>query len=150
MIDKFALEALTDSFNRAIPNGLEDLRRVNELRDESVSHDWLWSIDGGLDHHEFIAAVRVRLGAQHFDEPQLCQACGSHILNPQCTHAHCCAPGENTRGHNNVRDVIIDFARLGDSTAEPEVLGLISSAPGLRPGRYPYFSARWWVPIIWS
>ena len=32
-----------------------------------------------------------------------------------------------------MRDCLLDLARLGDSTAEPEVLGLIASAPGLRP-----------------
>ena len=77
--------------------------------------------------------MRARLGACHSDEAQVCGCCGSAILGPFCTHAFCCAPGERTRGHNDVRDALLDFARLGDSTAEPEVLGLIASAPDLRP-----------------
>ncbi len=55
------------------------------------------------------------------------------LLDPCCRHALLCAPGESTRGHNEVRDCLLDFARLADSTSEPEVLGLIASAPGLRP-----------------
>ncbi len=55
------------------------------------------------------------------------------MLDPQCRHTSLCAPGESTKGHNSVRDCLLDFVRLADSTSEPEVLGLIASAPGLRP-----------------
>ena len=41
--------------------------------------------------------------------------------------------GPSTHGHNDVRDVILDFPRLADATAEPEVLGLIARASGARP-----------------
>ena len=137
ILDELALEELREGFRHAGAEGESDLRRLNELCDESVSHEWLWRIsgsrEGGLESHEFTSAVCTRLGAQHFDTPQLCQGCGRHILDPKCKHASCCAPGASTRGHNSVRDCLLDFARLGDSTAEPEVLGLIASAPGLRP-----------------
>ena len=89
--------------------------------------------DGGLRSQEFTSAVFARLGTAHFDEPQLCQSCGRQVLDTQCKHALCCAPGPSTEGHNDVRDSVLDFARLSDSTAEPEVLGLVASAPGLRP-----------------
>ena len=135
VVDEHSLGPLVAKFRQT---GLKnDLNRLEELSHESVSHDWLWSTsdtpEGGLEPDEFIAAVRVRLGAQHAEEPQLCQACGSHILDPKCTHALCCAPGACVRGHNDARDSLLDFARLADSTSEPEVLGLISSAPDLRP-----------------
>ena len=39
----------------------DDVRRVNELRDDSVSHEWFWAIGrdapGELPADEFIAAV---------------------------------------------------------------------------------------------
>jgi hypothetical protein len=55
------------------------------------------------------------------------------MLQPDCTHALCCAPGPSKQGHDDVRDELLDFVRLADATAEPEVLGLIACAPGLRP-----------------
>ena len=48
-------------------------------------------------------------------------------------HASCCAPGESTRGHNDVRDNLHDLALLADATAEKETLGLLETAPGDRP-----------------
>ena len=55
------------------------------------------------------------------------------MLDPQCRHAWLCANGESTKGHNSVRDCLLDFVRLADSTSEPEVLGFIVCAPGFRP-----------------
>ncbi len=135
VLDGQALERLSDSFEEL--RSWPDMCRIRELRDPNVSHEWLWSLSsstgGKIRPHEFVTAVRARLGACHSDEAQVCGCCGSAILGPFCTHAFCCAPGERTRGHNDVRDALLDFARLGDSTAEPEVLGLIASAPDLRP-----------------
>ena len=42
-------------------------------------------------------------------------------------------PGKVPRGHNSVRDVIFDVTKQADTTAKREVLGLLDSAPGLRP-----------------
>jgi hypothetical protein len=114
-----------------------DVRRVNELRDDSVSHEWLWAIGrdapGELPADEFITAVRLRLGADHADEAMPCRSCGRAFLCPKAYHALCCASGPSTKGHNEVRDVLLDCTKLADATAEPEVLGLIASAPGSRP-----------------
>ena len=52
---------------------------------------------------------------------------------PAASHALRCAPGPSTKGHNDVRNAVLDFKRLADATSEPEVLGLIASAPGARP-----------------
>ena len=50
----------------------DDVRRVNELKDDSVSHERLWVIGrdapGEFSADEFIAAVRLRLGADRADE----------------------------------------------------------------------------------
>jgi hypothetical protein len=86
-----------------------------------------------LPADEFITAVRLRLGADHADESVPCRSCGRAFLCPKAYHALCCACGPSTRGHNEVRDVLLDYTRLADATAEPEVLGLIASAPGSRP-----------------
>ena len=83
-----------------------DVRRLRELRDESVSHDWLWSIGPGagglLEPDEYATAVRHRLGADHVDETILCCSCGRALLDTSGSHALCCAPGASTRGHNDV------------------------------------------------
>ena len=55
------------------------------------------------------------------------------MLDANGNYALCCAPGESTKGHNDVRDALFDLARLADATAEKEVLGLLETAPGLRP-----------------
>ena len=74
----------------------------------------------------------LRFGAGFALEPLQCRVCGG-TLDPQGTHATCCALGGSTRGHNDVRDAVLDLARLADATAEKEVLGLLDTAPGLRP-----------------
>ena len=48
-------------------------------------------------------------------------------------HASCCATGEATRGHNAVREELHKSAKAADSSAVTEPLGLIPSAPTLRP-----------------
>ena len=57
----------------------------------------------------------------------------NRLLDSNGTHALCCAPGESTRGHNAVRDELFAITRIADTTAEREVLGLLDTAPGLRP-----------------
>ena len=54
-------------------------------------------------------------------------------LGTNGSHALCCAPGEGTRGHNKIRDELFAVTRMADTTAEREVLGLLDTAPGLRP-----------------
>ena len=86
-----------------------------------------------MSNAEYLTAVRLRLGAKHVDTPFACQSCGRAVFDSCATHALCCAPGVATRGHHDVRDELLDFVRLVDATAEPEVLGLVASAPGVRP-----------------
>ena len=115
----------------------DDVRRFNELRDDSVHHEWLWAIGrdapGELPADEFITAVRLRLGADYADESVPCRSCGRAFFCPTAYHALCGACGPSTRGHNEVRDVLLGCTRLADATAEPEVRGLIASALGSRP-----------------
>ena len=61
-----------------------------------------------------------------------CRICGG-TLDPEGVHSTCCAPGESTRGHNYVRDVVFDLAQVADVNSEKEILGLLVTAPGLRP-----------------
>ena len=79
-----------------------------------------------------MAVTRLRLGAGFAQEPMRCRIC-RNTLDPAGAHALCCAQGESTRGHNDVRDCVFDLARRADATAEREVLGLLDTAPGLRP-----------------
>ena len=80
----------------------------------------------------YVAAVRLRLGAGFADQPLQCRVCAG-TLDPADLHALCCAQGESTRGHTDARDCVFDLARLADATAEKETLGLLDTAPGLRP-----------------
>ena len=50
-----------------------------------------------------------------------------------CSHAWLCARPEATRGHYDARDEILRLAHLADPSAATETLGLIPSAPTLRP-----------------
>jgi len=129
LLDKQRLEALTAAVG-------PDTRRLEELADETVSSEWLWALDPAqpesVEADAYVAAVRLRLGAGFAAEPLQCRVCRG-TLDPGAVHATCCAPGESTRGHNGVRDCVFDLARLADATAEKEVLGLLDTAPGLRP-----------------
>jgi hypothetical protein len=113
-----------------------DKRRLAELADPTVNSEWLWALSPVQPHclesDAYVAAARMRVGAGFALEPVQCRVCGG-LLGPQGTHATCCAPGGGTRGHNDVRDAVLDLARLADATAEKEVLGLLDTAPGLRP-----------------
>ena len=128
--DKERLEALTAE--AAGP----DQRRLQELSDKTVSSEWLWALDpaqpASLEPDAYVAAARLRLGASFALEPLQCRIC-SGTLDPRGSHALCCAPGESTRGHNDVRDNVFDLARQADATAEKETLGLLDTAPGFRP-----------------
>ena len=113
-----------------------DIRRVQDLGDDSVSHDWLWSLAPtsrhALEPDVYVDAVRLRLGAAQGSPSERCMVC-----NRQCVvdgaHALCCAPGPSTRGHNEARDCLLSLARRGDPHAESEVMGLLPTAPGSRP-----------------
>jgi hypothetical protein len=135
IVDSCALDRLVNGLTEA--ERWADVNRLAELRDDTVSHDWLWVVGtsegGGMSDEEFLVAAKLRLGADHAAESMACQCCGRAMLHPDASHALCCAPGPSKQGHDEVRDELLDFVRLADATAEPEVLGLIASAPGLRP-----------------
>ena len=54
-------------------------------------------------------------------------------LGPQGDSLHLLCQGESTRGHNDIRDTLLECLREVDSAAEKEVPGLVPSDPGLRP-----------------
>ena len=57
----------------AQPNSEADFMRFKELRDETVSSKWLWTVDPRsrltFDSEAFIAAIRLRLGASFTCQP---------------------------------------------------------------------------------
>ena len=131
LFDKECADATFASGDRDV-----DGRRLAELSHDSVSSEWLWALDPVqrecVESDAYVAAVRLRLGATFASKPLRCNICNA-TLDVHGVHATCCAPGESTRGHNGVRDAVFDLARLADPTAEKETLGLLDSAPGLRP-----------------
>ena len=85
-----------------------------------------------LEPDAYVDAVRLRLGAAGGPSDAVCRVCGRcGVIDG--AHALCCAPGPSTRGHNEARDCLLALARRGDPHAEPEALGLLPAAPGLRP-----------------
>ena len=81
---------------------------------------------------EFADAMLLRLGAPLIREPAPCARCGCN-LDLECRHALRCAPGSATRGHNRLRDTLLGLASLSDGAAVTEAIGLVPSAPALRP-----------------
>ena len=126
----------------SIEAALEDRRDVAglallaDLRNPGTDHGWLWELAGAgreaLLPSEFLTAVRLRLGAPVFVDPGPCARCGVE-RGISSGHALCCAPGEATRGHNRIRDVLLGLASLSDGAACAEAPGLIAGAPLLRP-----------------
>ena len=80
---------------------------------------------------EFQMAVRVRLDAP-CAESIPCSKCGA-VMGGRCKHPLLCAVPEATRGHYGVRDEVLKLAHLADPSSATEALGLIPSAPALRP-----------------
>ena len=115
-----------------------DVARLEDLQHIETDHCWLWSLcaQQGVvveDRDEFVEAVRVRLGAGGLLASTLCSCCGHRALDRAGAHASCCAPGESTRGHNAVRDVLFEFAIHADPSTEKEPEFLIPSRPRDRP-----------------
>ena len=115
----------------------EDARRLRELRDPSVSHDWLWCLNPAHGPHvpeqDYLACIRIRIGASFIDEPMLCPRCGNAVLGSSCAHALNCARGECNKGHYKVVDAVLQLVNVADSNADTEERELIPSAPTLRP-----------------
>ena len=91
-----------------------------DLRNFGTDHGWLWELAGAgreaLLPSEFLTAVRLRLGAPVFVGPGPCARCGVE-RGISGGHTLCCAPGEATRGHNRIRDVLLGLASLSDGAA---------------------------------
>ena len=76
------------------PETQDRRRRLLELRDKSVSHDWLWMLCSAhgscVARNEFQLAVRLRLGLPCADAAAPCARCGAPLGRFQ-SHAFCCA-----------------------------------------------------------
>ena len=114
-----------------------DVSRLRDLSAPGVNHEYLWLLGdaptGGLGAEDFLCDARLRLGASQCDDSRICGACQRLRLDVQASHAQCCAPGPANSGHNWLRDGVFDLVRVADCTAETETLGLLFTAPSLRP-----------------
>ena len=121
-------------------------RRIRELRDPGANHDWLWGLHRAhgncMPQEEYLAAVRLRVGAHFTEEPVVCGACGKAVMDRCGAHALCCASAESTVGHYKVRDSVHELVALADPSAETEVEGLIPSRPYRRPADFLTSAAR--------
>ena len=134
VVDAEALDALSSHLLSS--QEWSEARKVTEQRDPSASHDWLWALNRAqgdcLPPEEYVAAVRLRVGAEFSEEPVICGLC-SGCLDRRCAHALLCASAEATSGHYKVRDAVLELVSLADPAAETEVEGLIPSDPNRRP-----------------
>eukprot|EP00973_Karenia_brevis_P006167 840150-Karenia_brevis.AAC.1 len=114
-----------------------DMRRLQELRDETVEHKWLSSIDPmeslTLSEEDFTLAVQLRLGAHILPEPFVCPECG-RLADTKLSHSSCCAKAERTKGHYMMVRSCQQFIAQADAHAEMEVRGLSVVEPTSRPG----------------
>ena len=135
LLDAKTLEGLAARFSQQ--GRWADVRRLRDLRDGSVSHDWLWALHPAhgatIPPEEFATCVRIRLGAFLTVDPVLCERCGTRIADRTGSHGLCCAIPEATRGHYSVRDAVLHLVHLADASATTEEPELIPSAPTLRP-----------------
>ena len=110
-----------------------DARRIRELRDPSVSHDWLWALNPAhgptVPAEKYATCVRLRLGAFLSAEPFLRERCGAAVVDRAGSHALCCAAPEGTRGRYAVRDALLPPVHLADPSAQTEVPELIPTNP---------------------
>ena len=115
----------------------EDAIRLEDLADSHQDHTWVGAEHPergpGLSSNEWVTAIRLRLGLDFLASDRLCSACGKSILDTRCSHALCCAKGESTRGHNQVRNFLLAAFAPADPGAEAEVPGLAPSQPTWRP-----------------
>eukprot|EP00973_Karenia_brevis_P053803 7473934-Karenia_brevis.AAC.1 len=101
------------------------LRRLRELFDKGVCHDWLWKIDpkegSRMAEEDFVQALQGRLGAEVVDPGEIhCRLCGE-LLDPTLSHSMCCAKGESTKGHYAVVSALVDGIAVVDPTLRTEV-----------------------------
>ena len=134
IVDKRRSQTLRHQFT--VAEKWEDIWRIDELQDGSVSHEWLWMLHpchGELvPPDEYADAVRVRLGAKFTDDVTSCERCGK-MMGCSARHALCCALPEATRGHNKTRDKILDLVSISDPSACREAPELVPSFPTIRP-----------------
>ena len=111
--------------------------RLQELCHESVDHRWLWALNRNhgitMTPEEFTVALKIRFGCDLFLEPRVCPLCAAQVLDRHGFHATCCAKGEATRGHNCVRDELLNCIQEADPAAELETSGLVAPRPNRRP-----------------
>ena len=107
-------------------------RRLLELMDKGVCHDWLWKVnpkDGSrLAEEDFVLALQARLGAELVEGGEvMCRLCGE-ALDATAAHSMCCARGESTKGHYAVVSALVDGIAVVDPSVRTEVRGLTASA----------------------
>ena len=135
LLDEQRSDQLRERFRSA--RSWTDLRRLRELQDPTVSHDWLWKLNPAhgatVAAGDFSLGLRIRLGASLTEEEILCTRCGHTIVDSMAAHALCCAAPEGTHGHYEARDKLLNLVQLADPGATTEVPELIPSRPALRP-----------------
>ena len=112
------------------------MRRMEELRDPTVDHSWLYRLDSAtgpvLRDDDFTIALQLRLGADIVAESYTCPECDAPV-DPKLSHSSCCAKAERTKGHNVIVRTIFDRMTAVDGGATLEARGLVEGEPGARP-----------------
>lgn len=118
--------------------------RLIDLANRETKHGWLEAVNRAqgpvLLPQQYITAVRLRLGlaVTKYAGSAECAECGREKEDHEIgNHALCCAKGRSVQGHNKIRDILADLARVSDggtSTEEGErVIGQDGREQRLRP-----------------
>ena len=115
-----------------------DVRRFRELRNVAdQNRSWLWAIKNRVEpclaSHDCALTVRAMLRCSSPDWSSSLWWMWRHVLDLRGKHALCCMGSATTTGHNQVRDTIAMGLAMADAGTVTEPLGLVPSAPCLRP-----------------
>ena len=114
----------------------------------SASHAGAWlqalpskGLDQRLTHHEFVAAVQLRLGCAVLGADEWCPMC-DQVMDANGTHALACMAGGHALAcHNSVRDHVYLAARRAGLNPQREERNLLPDDPRRRLG--DLFFALW-------
>jgi hypothetical protein len=115
----------------------EHVVRLQELGHHSQDHTWLWLLTQAKQEtcpeSEFVVGLQARLGVAVGTDARICGNCHEQVIDNDGCHPFQCARAEATRGHTQVRNIILDLALQADPVAEAEPVNLAASHPSLRP-----------------
>ena len=116
----------------AKPHSDCEYQRFNNMRHKLVSSKWIQFVNSRFSFALFdtvVTRLRFEFG---FAFQLINNWLWNRPLDVNGTYAICCALGEGTRRHNEIRDVVFHVTKMTATSIKREVLGLLDTAPRLR------------------